>query len=67
MSKLTELKIAFTRKEGRTKHTIKAYIDLESGDWHQWGAPMSVLGDNVDMLTAIRNATLDALPASDEP
>lgn len=51
--------VVFVRKVGRFKVRVKACLDEDQG-WHQWGAEMSVLGDNVDAVEAwaegMRNA-----------
>ena len=40
--------VVFTRADGQCRYTILACKCYES--WEQWGAPMEVLGDNVDAV-----------------
>lgn len=59
-TKLTAVKIIFTRTDERgKKHRIEA--DLSKDGYQQWGAERSILGDNVEVLTAIEAAALEHL------
>ena len=39
---------------------IPFYLDTETGTYSQWGHDVMTLGENVDLLVALRDAAIDA-------
>ena len=59
MTRLIRVELVIHREdEGGKEYTIKADITAEYG-WNQWGEPATVLGDNVELMTALTDAVLD--------
>lgn len=50
--------ISRTTEDGRHVD-IPFFVDSVSGTYSQWGHDMLTLGENVDLLEAIRDAMLD--------
>jgi hypothetical protein len=50
--------ISRTTEDGRHVD-IPFYIDSDTGTYSQWGHDTLTLGENVDLLEAIRDAMLD--------
>jgi hypothetical protein len=41
------------------ERAIPFYIDAASGNWFQWGHDTLLLGENVDLLEALRDAACE--------
>ncbi|SBS77471.1 Cobalamin biosynthesis protein CobP [uncultured Mycobacterium sp.] len=50
--------VSRTTEDGRDVD-IPFFIDSDTGTYSQWGHDMLTLGENVDLLEAIRDAMLD--------
>jgi hypothetical protein len=48
-----------TREIGGREVAIPFYIDASTGTYSQWGHDMLLLGENVDLLEALRDAACE--------
>lgn len=56
--KLQRIELTFVYKDANDKEIqFQGYIDPDS--WHQWGASKEVLGENVELIEALQDSTLD--------
>jgi hypothetical protein len=56
---MTVIEGTITRTVGRRQVEIPFYTDTDTGTYHQWGHDTLTLGENVDLLEALRDAAYE--------